>query len=187
MPSVRNPLAMVVPTVLLAACGAAPALPPPAASGTVVIHVWDQGAAQPTAVVAERIAQEGQHFDRFLITRVRSRVVMSGIDLAVTAPSGVWTTRTGVLDMEGPVHFAGSWQGRPVVGTANAARMARDSGSLELADLEMWNQGQRLTAPVAVLRRDHVMSAPRGMTSTALPPELAAVFAALPDPLAMPR
>jgi hypothetical protein len=56
-----------------------------------------------------------------------------------------------------------------------------------LEQLELWHDGQRLTAPLAELRRDRSLLAPRGIESAPLPGELAVILQALPDPLVMPR
>lgn len=181
-------LAILLPFLLLAGCGGDPAaLPPPGAAGTVVINVWEPDGSPPTVLVAERIRQEGARFDRLVLERVRARVVQPGFDCAVTSPSGTWTTARGLLTLDGPVRLAGTWQNSPVLGSASAAAMSRDGQALVLENLEMWNRGQRVTAPVVELRRDRSLIAPKGMDSSPLPPELAAVLAALPDPLILPR
>ena len=172
---------------LLAACGTPAALPPPAATGTVVVQLWDPGAAQPTTIVAERITQVGQRFDRLALTTVRSRVILPEFDAALTSPSGTWQAQSGVLSLDGPVHLAGTWQGHPLLGVATSARLVRDDATIELAGLELWNQGQRLLAPLAVLHQDRTLLAPQGLSSGPLPPELLAAFAALPDPLPLPH
>lgn len=187
-PPVPRSAPLIALLACLSGCGAPPAaLPPPAATGTVVVQIWDPGAAQPTTIVAERVAQIGQRFDRLALTAVRSRIILPDLDAALTAPSGTWMAQDGVLTLDGPVHLAGTWQGRPVVGVSANARLVRDDSSIELADLEMWNQGQRLFAPVAILNKDRTLIAPRGLTTSPLPPELAAAFAALPDPLPLPH
>jgi hypothetical protein len=173
---------------LLAACGTDVAtLPPPGVGGTVVVNVWEPDGSPPTVLVAERIRQEGARFERLVLDRVRARVVMPDLDCAVSSPSGAWAASLGQLTLDGPVRLAGSWQGSPLLGSATSASLARDSQTLVLEQLEMWHRGQRLTAPVAEMRRDRTLIAPKGMTSAPLPPELAAVLAALPDPLVLPR
>lgn len=179
---------LLLPLLLpLAACGDPPVLPPPGAAGTVVINVWEPDGSPPTVLVAERIRQEGTRFERLLLERVRARVLQPDLDCAVTAPSGSWATATARLTLEGPVHLSGSWQGSPLLGTARTAALARDAQALEFTDLELWHRGQRLTAPMALLRRDRSLEAPKGMESSPLPAELAAILAALPDPLVLPR
>jgi hypothetical protein len=121
------------------------------------------------------------------LERVRARVVQPDLDCAVTSPSGTWTTARGLLTLDGPVRLAGTWQNSPVLGSASSASMSRDGQALVLSNLEMWNRGQRLTAQVVELRRDRSLLAPKGMDSSPLPPELAAILAALPDPLVLPR
>jgi len=122
-----------------------------------------------------------------VLERVRARVVLPDLDCAVTAPSGSWSTALGQLVLDGPVRLSGSWQGSPMLGSASSASMAREGQAMILNNLEMWHHGQRLTAPVAELRRDRTMSTPQGMDSSPLPPELAAILSALPDPLLLPR
>jgi hypothetical protein len=184
---VRLP-AILLPFLLLAGCGGGPAaLPPPGAAGTVVINVWEPDGSPPTVLVAERIRQEGARFDRMVLERVRARVIQPDFDCAVTSPSGTWTTARGLLTLDGPVRLAGTWQNSPVLGSASSASMSRDGQALVLSNLEMWNRGQRLTAQVVELRRDRSLLAPKGMDSSPLPPELAAILAALPDPLVLPR
>lgn len=174
--------------LLLAGCGAgAPTLPPPGAAGTVVINVWEPDGSPPTVLVAERIRQEGTRFERLALERVRARVVLPDLDCALSSPSGAWSTSQGQLTLDGPVRLAGMWQGSPLLGSASSASLAREGQTVVLERLELWHRGQRLTAPLAELRRDRTLIAPRGMDSSALPPELAAVLAALPDPLVLPR
>lgn len=178
---------LAVALLPLAGCGSGVAtLPPPGAVGTVVVNVWEADGSPPTVLVAERISQEGTRFERLLLERVRARIVMPDLDCAVSSPSGVWAASRGQLTIDGPVHLAGTWQGSPLLGSASSASLARESQTLVLEQLEMWHRGQRLTAPVAELRRDRTLIAPRGMVSAPLPPELAAVLAALPDPLVLP-
>jgi hypothetical protein len=179
---------LCVPILLLAGCGGdPPELPPPGAAGTVVINVWEPDGSPPTVLVAERIRQEGARFDRLVLERVRARVVQSDFDCAVTSPSGTWTTARGLLTLDGPVRLAGTWQNSPMLGKASSASMSRDGQALMLSDLELWHRGQRLKAPMAELRRDRSLRVPKDMTSLPLPPELAAILAALPDPLVLPR
>lgn len=174
--------------LVLAGCGAAPTpLPPPGASGTVAVHVWDPQGGPPTVLVADRIRQEGLRFDRLLLERVRGRLVQPDLDCAMNAPSGTWSARQGLLRLDGPVRLAGTWQGSPVLGTAAGASLSRDGGALALREVELWHRGQRLTAPLAEMRRDRTLIAPQGMATAPLPGELAAVLAALPDPLALPH
>lgn len=174
--------------LVLVGCGAAPQpLPPPGASGTVAVHVWDPQGGPPTVLVAERIRQEGMRFDRLLLDRVRGRLVQPDLDCAMNAPSGVWSARQGLLGLDGPVRLAGTWQGSPMLGTAAAASLSRDGGALVLQDVELWHRGQRLTAAQAELRRDRTLIAPHGMATAPLPAELAAILAALPDPLPLPH
>lgn len=172
----------------LAGCGApATPLPPPGAGGRVAVHVWDPQGGPPTVLVADRIRQEGLRFDRMQLEQVRGRVVQTDLDCALSAPSGTWSARQGLLTLQGPVRLAGTWQGSAVLGAAATASLARDGQTLVLEHLEMWHRGQRLTAPVAELRRDRTLIAPRGLDSAPLPGELAAVMAALPDPLRLPQ
>ena len=179
---------VVASALLLTGCGqAGPGLPPPGAAGTVVINIWDADGQPPTVLVAERIRQEGVRFERLAIERVRARIVLPDFDCAVTAPSGSWSGKLNQLTLAGPVHLAGTWQSSPLLGAASSARLSQDGGALLFEHLELWHRGQRLTAPLAEMRRDHSMIAPRGMDSAPLPPELAAVLAALPDPLTLPR
>jgi hypothetical protein len=174
--------------VLLAGCGADPApLPPPGATGRIAVHIWDATGGDPTVVVAERVRQEGVRFDRLVLERIRARVLMPGIDCAVTAPTGSWSTGEGLLTLDGPVRLAGTRQSRPLLGVARSAGMSRDGQALVLERLELWHDGQRLTAPLAELRRDRSLLAPRGLESAPLPGELAAILQALPDPLVMPK
>lgn len=183
-----RPQALLALILLLPGCGdGPPELPPPGAAGTVVINVWEPDGSPPTVLVAERIRQEGARFDRLVLERVRARVIQPDLDCAVTSPSGTWTTARGLLTLDGPVHLAGTWQNSPMLGSASAAAMSRDGQALVLENLEMWNRGQRLTAQVVELRRDRSLLAPKGMDSSPLPPELAAILAALPDPLILPR
>lgn len=183
-----RPLALSALILFVAGCGDGPAeLPPPGAAGTVVINVWEPDGSPPTVLVAERIRQEGAGLDRMVLERVRARVVQPDIDCAITSPSGTWTTARGLLTLDGPVHLAGTWQNSPMLGSASAASMSRDGQALVLENLEMWYRGQRLTAPVAELRRDRSLNCPKDSVLSALPPELAAVLAALPDPLVLPR
>lgn len=184
-----RPLGLVVGICLvLTGCGvAATPLPPPGASGTVAVHIWDPQGGQPTVLVAERIRQEGVRFDRMLLEQVRGRIVQTDLDCALNAPSGVWSAQKGLLTLDGPVRLAGTWQGSALLGAAASASMSRDGQALVLERLELWHRGQRLTAPVAQLRRDRSLIAPKGMDSAPLPGELAAVLAALPDPLVLPH
>lgn len=172
---------------LLAACGAPPPLPPPGASGSVALHIWEPGAPAPTVVVAERVVQEGLRLDRLRLERVRARLVMPAMDCAVSAPSGVWARQGRELVLAGPVRLAGTWQGHPVLGSASSARLSTERDGLALVRLELWHQGQRLTAPIAELSRDRMLVAPEGLDSAPLPAECAAILAALPDPLVLPR
>ena len=174
--------------LLLAGCGDSEVnLPPPGAIGTVVINVWEPDGSPPTVLVAERIRQEGTRFDSLVLEQVRARVVQPDIDCAVTSPTGTWTTARGLLTLDGPVRLAGTWQNAPMLGAASAATMSRDGQALVLSNVEMWHRGQRVTARGAELRRDRSLIAPQGMDSSPLPPELAAIMAALPDPLVLPR
>ncbi len=177
-----------IAVICLAGCGGdGLALPPPGAGGTVVINIWEADGSPPTVLVAERISQEGSRFQRMRLEQVRARIFLPDIDCAVTAPSGAWITSRGQLVLDGPVHLSGSWQGSPMLGVATSASLSRDGQDLVLERLELWHRGQRLTAPLAELRRDRTLITPRGMTSEALPAELAAVLGALPDPLVLPR
>ena len=182
-----RPLPLLALLVLLAGCGGAPAaLPPPGANGTVVINVWEPDGSPPTVLVADRIRQEGARLDRMTLERVRARVIQPDIDCAITSPSGTWTTARGLLTLDAPVHLAGTYQNAPMLGSASSATMSRDGQAVVLEHLELWHRGQRLTAPVAELRRDRSLIA-KDMVSSPLPPELAAILAALPDPLILPR
>lgn len=191
MPRMRPPgpscTALACLLALVAGCDAPAPLPPPGANGTVAVHVWDPQGGPPTVLVADRIRQEGLRFDRMLLERVRGRVVQSDLDCALNAPSGVWSAQKGLLTLDGPVRLAGTWQGSAVLGNAAAASLSRDGEALILRQLELWHRGQRLTAAVAELRRDRTLIAPQGMSSAPLPGELAAVLAALPDPLVLPQ
>lgn len=180
---------MVIAVVALglAGCGPPPPLPPPGATGTVAIHVWEAGNDRPTVVVAERIVQDGLRFDHMVLEKVRARVVQKDLDLAVSAPSGQLSMRAGQLSLDGPVHLAGAWQEHPVLGIATAASMSRDGEAILLERVELWHQGERTRAPLMELHRDRTLVAPRGLDTDPLPPELAAAFAALPDPLPLPR
>ncbi len=181
-------LILIAAVMVVSACGsAAPPLPPAGASGTVVVNVWDPHSSTPTVVVAESIRQEGVRFDRLILERLRVRAVLPDFDAAINAPSGSWSAAKGLLTLDGPVHIAGTWQGAPVLGAAASAGLSRDGQAILLERLELWHQGQRLTAPLAELRRDRTLLAPRGMDSSPLPGEWAAVMAALPDPLNLPR
>jgi len=171
----------------LAGCGSTAPLPPPGATGTVAIHVWEAGGDRPTVVVAERILQDEGRFDHMLLERVRARVVQKDLDLAVSAPSGQLGLRAGLMQLDGPVHVAGSWQQHPVLGVASAASLSRDGEAITLERTELWHRGGRLRAPVLELHRDRTLVAPQGLDSDPLPPEQAAAFAALPDPLPLPR
>lgn len=182
-----RPSAVLVTCLLLAGCGAAKALPPPGVVGTVVVNVWDPDIAQPTVIVADRIVQQGAGFDQLRLDNVRSRVVQKDMDLAVTSPSGTLSTRSGLLILAGPVHFAGTWQSHPVLGIGSSAGLSRDGAALSLEQPEIWHQGERLRAPYLELHRDRTIVAPRGLDSDPLPPEQAAAFAALPDPLVLSR
>lgn len=173
--------------LILAGCGAsAMPLPPPGASGTVAVHVWDPDGGPPTVLVAESIRQEGLRLDRMLLERVRGRIVQADLDCALSAPSGTWSAKRGLLTLDGPVRLAGTWQGTALLGAAASASLSRDGRSMILERLELWHRGQRLTAPLAELRRDRTLLAPHGMDAAPLPGELAAVLAALPDPLVFP-
>ena len=176
------PRCVVLAAVLvLAACGAPPpALPPPGAGGTVVVNIWEADGSPPTVLVAERIRQEGARFERLNLERVRAQVVLPDLDCALSAPSGAWVAAQGRLVLDGPVRLAGTWNGSPMLGSAASAGLSRDGHAVLLDRLELWHRGQRLVAPVAELRRDRTLMAPRGIDSAPLPPELAAVLAALP-------
>ncbi len=156
-------------------------LPPPGAGGTVVINVWEPDGSPPTVLVAERIRQEGARFELLALERVRARVILPDLDCAITAPSGGYATAHGQLRLDGPVRLSGMWQGSPMLGSASSASLAREDQTLILQNLELWHRGQRLTAPVAELRRDRTLTAPKGMDSSPLAPELAALLAALPE------
>lgn len=179
---------LVALVVLLSGCGgqAAP-LPPPGASGTVSVHLWEPQGGPPTVLVADGIRQEGLRFDRLLLDRVRGHLVLADLDCAVSAPTGAWSAGRGLLVLDGPIRLAGTWQGAALLGTAASASLARDGQALVLERLELWHRGQRLLAPLAELRRDRTLIAPRGLESSPLPPELAAILAALPEPLVFPR
>ncbi len=172
----------------LAGCGApAQPLAPPGASGTVSVHLWDPAGGPPTVLVAERIRQEGLRFDRLILDAVRGRVVHRDLDCAITAPSGAWSAARGLLTLDGPVRLAGAWQGAPMLGVAASAGLSRDGQALVLERLELWHRGQRLTAPLAELRRDRTLVAPRGFSTEPLAGGPAASLRALPDPLPLPR
>ena len=174
--------------LVLAGCGGSLAeLPPPGAGGTVVINIWEPDGSPPTVLVAERIRQEGGRFERLHLDGVRARIVLPGLDCAVSAPSGSWTTANGQLALAGPVQLSGTWEGSPLLGTASAARLQREGKSVQFDALELWHRGQRLVAPTAELRQDKSLFAPKGIDSQPLPPELAAILSALPDPLKLPR
>jgi hypothetical protein len=180
--------AALAAAALMALSGCAPAapLPPPGVSGTVAVHVWDPGNAAPTVLVAERIRQEGLTFNRVVLEGVRARIVLPDLDAAISAPTGTWSAGRGLLTLDGPVRLAGSWQGAPMLGAATSAGLARAGQTIELRQLELWHRGSRMIAPIAELRRDRSLYAPEGCDSGPLPGELAAILAALPDPLRAP-
>ncbi len=173
--------------LFLAGCGDHQPLPPPGVGSTVAVHIWDPGANEPTVVVADRIRQEGLRIERMLLDQVRARVLWPNLDCSVSSPSGYWSTSTGLLTLIDPVHIAGTYQGHPMLGVATSASMARDGHTIVLEHLELWYQGDLLTAPIAELRQEQGLVAPRGLTRETLPEEMRAVFAALPDPMAIPR
>ncbi len=179
---------------MLSGCGSEEKLPPPGASGLVVVHAWDRPGEAPARIEARHIEQKDSTFRVLLLEQVMMRLPKSDGVVYLSAPKGSYDadSATAIVltgrssDDDGPVRFNGVWRGKLFLGRAAKASFDQRSRTMHLDTVEIASEGLCQWTETADINEGSSISYGKTLRKPDAPAVFAAL-AALPQAMALPE